>query len=370
MPRTPEEYKTLRNRFKPDNIKLIFLLESPPASGAYFYDSNSLEHEWLFKAMMKVIGFEIDELNANTKTDGLKAFKNAGNILIDASYIPVNQINDDNLRNIAIMEQFDALLTELEVLNALKKNIPIILVKSNIFALFNSCLKSKRFNIINEGIVVPFPSHGQQGRFHQRINEIFTCQKILKNEILVTKYLPYGIPCEYVKKREEVKAIILGADPSNFSNAGETVKIKTVFDLGGKDDRYFRSILTNIKEVGLNLKNIYVQNLVRNFMTEETAKNKLWLDFVEVWKPLLKQDLDLLNPRKNIPVFATAECILNALLNPDVKKISAKEYFEKCIVLKPEQNYLERTIIPCFRRHYPYQNYPLYIKFINKILSE
>lgn len=370
MPHTPEEYKTLRNRFKPDKIKLIFLLESPPVSGSYFYDPNSLEHEWLFKAMMKIIGYKFIEFNANTKFVGLNAFKEKEYLLIDASYKPVNQINDKNLRNIAIMEEFEVLMKELEELKALEKNIPIILVKANIFALFNSCLKSKGFNIINEGIVVPFPSHGQQGRFHQRINEIFTCQEILKNEKLISKYLSYGIPCEFVKKRKDVKAIILGADPSNFSNSGETVKIKTVFDLGGNDERYFRSILTNIKDVGLNLENVYVQNLVRNFMTEETAKNKFWLDFVEVWKPLLKQDIDIFNPGKNIPVFATAECILNALLNPDVKKIPAKEFFEKCIVIKPEQNYMKRTIIPCFRRHYSYKYYLDYIKYINKILSE
>lgn len=369
MPRTPEEYKSLRNKFKPNNIKFIFLLESPPVSGAYFYDPESLEHEWLFKAMMKIIGFKFGELNVQSKKSGLDAFKEAGYYLIDATYKPVNQIEDRNVRNITIMEGFDGLLNEMSELKVKDKKTPVILIKANIFALFNNCLKSKGFNIINEGIVVPFPSHGQQGRFYQRMNEIFTCQKVLKNEHLSTKYLCYGVPCEYVKKRKDVKAIILGADPSNFSNSGETVKIKTVFDLGGQDERYFRSILTNINEVGLNLKNIYVQNLVRNFMTEETAKNKLWLDFVELWKPLLKQDLDLLNPGKNIPVFATAECILNSLLNPDVKKIPAKEYFEKCIVIKPEQNFLERTIIPCFRRHYPYKDYPAYVEHIKKYVK-
>lgn len=369
MSRTPGEYKALRDKFKPDNIKFIFLLESPPASGAYFYDPDSLQNEFLFKAMMKLIGYSIHVLNRETKIQGLQKFKNEGFFLIDATYKPVNNITDLATRDQLILRDRDLLLNDLDKLGTLKNKIPVIIIKSNIFKIYNEFLLEKGYAIFNENVPVPFPATGQQGRFHQRINEIRKCHQIKNDNVLSKYYLPFGIPKEYVINRSNVKAIILGADPSNFSNSGETVKIKTVFDLGGQDERYFRSILSNINEVGLNLKNIYVQNLVRNFMTEETAKNKLWLYFVELWKPLLKQDLDLLNPDKEIPVFATAECILNSLLNPDVKKIPAKEYFEKCIVIKPEQNYLERIIIPCFRRHYPYKDYPSCVEHIKKYVK-
>ena len=139
---------------------------------------------------------------------------------------------------------------------------------------------------------MPFPSTGQQSKFHQRLNEIFCCHKILNDQKLAKSYLPCGIPHEFAVHRSQVKAIVLGADPSNFTDSGKTVKLNTVFALGSPEKRYFSAILKNLKAVDLNLGNIYVQNLVRNYMTEETSDNKLWLDFVEVWKPLLKQDLE------------------------------------------------------------------------------
>lgn len=368
MPRTPEEYKVLRNRYKPEEIKLIFLLESPPANGAYFYDPESLHNEFLFMAMMKIIGFRCDNLNREIKILGLNRFQEEGYFLIDATYQPVNDIFNPDVKNNKIFQDSELLLADLNELKAKENKTPIILVKTNIFTLYNDFLTERDFNIYNENITVPFPSTGQQISFHQRIDEVLCCHKILNDQLLAKSYLSYGIPHEYITHRAQAKAIVLGADPSNFSDSGKTVKLNTVFALGSPEKRYFKAILNNLKSVGLNLGNIYVQNLVRNYMTQETSDNKLWLNFVEIWKPLLKQDLDILNPQRNLPILATAECILNALLNHFVEKIPAKDYFEKCIVIKPEQNYLERTIIPCFRRHYAYQTYPKYADIIKKNL--
>jgi hypothetical protein len=49
-------YHKLRKKYLPDRIKLIFLLESPPASGDYFYDPAGRTTEQLFSAMMKLPG--------------------------------------------------------------------------------------------------------------------------------------------------------------------------------------------------------------------------------------------------------------------------------------------------------------------------
>lgn len=48
--------------------------------------------EPLFKAMM-----ELFDISANTKADGLKKFCELGNIIIDATYFPVDDIKNSTL---------------------------------------------------------------------------------------------------------------------------------------------------------------------------------------------------------------------------------------------------------------------------------
>jgi hypothetical protein len=50
---TPAEYLRFRERHLPNYTKIIFVLESPPKSGKYFYNSEGLVSEPLFGAMMK-----------------------------------------------------------------------------------------------------------------------------------------------------------------------------------------------------------------------------------------------------------------------------------------------------------------------------
>jgi hypothetical protein len=87
------DYRAKRNPYVPKygNRKAIFIFESPPKEGAYFYDTtNTPGKDQLFNAMM----LQILGLPKQTKVAGLRAFADAGYLLIDATYTPVN---DDNL---------------------------------------------------------------------------------------------------------------------------------------------------------------------------------------------------------------------------------------------------------------------------------
>lgn len=44
------DYIRLRDRFTPKNPTVILILESPPASGLYFYNPDGKKTEPLFKA--------------------------------------------------------------------------------------------------------------------------------------------------------------------------------------------------------------------------------------------------------------------------------------------------------------------------------
>ncbi len=158
-----KEYIAKRNKYKPENLKAIFILESPPKSGKYFYDPEGEITEPLFKAMMELIGCKPAD-----KVSGLTEFVKKGFIIVDASYTPVNHYKEGKERDQAIMIWRSTLLKDLEGLIPDKKT-PIILVKASICRLFADPLKSAGFNVINNGLTIPFPVTGQQSKFRKQI---------------------------------------------------------------------------------------------------------------------------------------------------------------------------------------------------------
>src|SRR5437763_6870777 len=54
--RDRDYYLRLRREYEPENIKLIIVGESPPASGKYFYDRTGSAKEPLFAAIMLQLG--------------------------------------------------------------------------------------------------------------------------------------------------------------------------------------------------------------------------------------------------------------------------------------------------------------------------
>ena len=158
-------YIQLRNKHLPEELKLIFILESPPASGKYFYNETGKTSEPLFNELMKAINFK----PANKK-DGLTFFKSRGFFLVDATYKPVNKLTVKERKD-TIISDFNNLVSDLENICSGNK-VPMVLVKANVCRLLEKDLLSKGFNVINRGIVIPFPSSGQQKRFHTEIKKI------------------------------------------------------------------------------------------------------------------------------------------------------------------------------------------------------
>jgi hypothetical protein len=160
-----EYYLNLRNTYLPQELKLIFILESPPASGKYFYDETGRTSEPLFNELMKALNYgPID------KKDGLSFFKSGGYFLIDSTYKPVNKLKGKERDN-TILEGFNELLSDLEVINP-DKSTPIIIVKANVCRLLETKLLSNGFKVLNKGKAIPFPSTGQQKRFQTEISGV------------------------------------------------------------------------------------------------------------------------------------------------------------------------------------------------------
>jgi hypothetical protein len=163
---TRDQYLALRNRFVPKKVKIVFILESPPASGKYFYNPAGSTKEPLFRAMMDdVLG-----INPPTKEEGLRQFAANGYFLIDSTYTPVNVLNDKKADDI-IESDFDLLIRDLTQYAG--TGTGIVLVKANICRLLEPKLTAAGFNILNRGEMIPFPGTGQQGNFRAAIRRVF-----------------------------------------------------------------------------------------------------------------------------------------------------------------------------------------------------
>jgi len=167
-------YVDLREPYRPRELRHIFVLESPPCSGKYFYDENGGTGEPLFLAMMKMMGRA-----PNDKREGLLWFKDCGYLLMDATYQPVNKGVSDGRRSQMILDDFNALVEDLLVVNP-GQTAPLILVKANSCRWLAPRLVQAGFNVLNNGAVVPFPASGQQNAFHRELAKFHTCNPCTK----------------------------------------------------------------------------------------------------------------------------------------------------------------------------------------------
>lgn len=158
-----QEYISLRNKYLPENLKVVFVLESPPEGHGYFYNPEGRVSEVLFRAFMKLIDFV-----PTNKDEGLKELAVRGYVLVNPVYIPVNKLPDREADKI-IIENYSTFLKDITGLIKNNKSTPIILVKSNILRLLEQPLLDDGFNILNKNLLIPFPLHYHVNVFLKRI---------------------------------------------------------------------------------------------------------------------------------------------------------------------------------------------------------
>ena len=169
---------------------------------------------------------------------------------------------------------------------------------------------------------------------------------------------------------KNIKAFVLGCDPTNFSDNGKLKLLNTVFGIG-EDHRYFKDILENLKLIGLHLEDIYVQNLITDYPKEETGKNKDWEKIAEEYLPHRIKEFDNIDQRRNIPILLTAERLYKFLLNKGEKPAKAEDLYKlnSPIPVPPELNKLKRPLIPLYRHfNYSLKKYPVYQQTLTEIM--
>lgn len=161
-------------------------------------------------------------------------------------------------------------------------------------------------------------------------------------------YKKHMIPKPYYEDLDKVKAILLGSNPMAVGeNAGaEYVFDLTDFNKNRGDSPIFGNIYKNLNAIGLDLWDIYAQNLCKNYFINLSVHDDKWVEIAKLWAEVIKEELDVLFD-ENIPVLVTAPWILNPLVD-DLKE--GHFYYEKQKFIEADQNKLGRTLIPFFRQ--------------------
>ncbi|MGQ8335813.1 hypothetical protein ACUNWD_04630 [Sunxiuqinia sp. A32] len=172
--------------------------------------------------------------------------------------------------------------------------------------------------------------------------------RTLKNAYLEDIIDQIPIPAPWCEDRNQVKAILLGCDPSNR----HTQIMPYVFTLGMNIpvfNSFKKAFERDLEVVGLSWNSVYVQNLCRNYFRKETSENRrIWLEASKLWIPVLDEELSKFDT--NIPVLLTSDMLFKALVtNPDAygKTIDFYECRTK-FPIDARDNLLNRPLIPFY----------------------
>jgi hypothetical protein len=168
--RDRDHYLRLRREYEPENVRLVIVAESPPASGKYFYDTSGSPKEPLFAALMLQLG-----LSPTTKETGLRELQQRGWILVDATYQPVDKLTKDarHDRDQVITRDYPLLCDDLKCLMP-DRSIPLVLIKANVCRTLEPLLLKDGFTVLNGGKAIYFPSHGQQAKFKKQFAAVLS----------------------------------------------------------------------------------------------------------------------------------------------------------------------------------------------------
>lgn len=159
------QYISLRNKYLPATLKVVFVLESPPAGHGYFYDEAGKPSEVLFRSFMSCLfGYR-----PVTKREGLEKLSKGGYLLVNPIYEPVNKL-PDHVANRLILANYNNFIQDLLELGADKARL--ILVKKNICQLLETPLLADGFNVLNQGVTVPFPLHYHLNSFTSEVQRM------------------------------------------------------------------------------------------------------------------------------------------------------------------------------------------------------
>jgi hypothetical protein len=164
-------YEDIRQKYKPDHIKILLIGESPPprpgiqSSRQFYYTDRIRKDDRLFTNTIRAIYAEAMESPEpklqEQKELWLNKFKNGGYYMIEALEDSQEHEVTKGQRQERIRDSVPRLIERLKELAS--ADTKIILIKSNVFEAAAGPLKQAGFKILNKELV-DYP-----GQFNQRV---------------------------------------------------------------------------------------------------------------------------------------------------------------------------------------------------------
>ena len=172
---TIEDYARAREKYQPHKIKILFVAESPPSSGGYFYFSETIGKDHLFRETMKALDLWPVSRPLRRGVDKrplLERFRSNGFFLIDTCELPVDKLSTTE-RMTAVRRGAVGLASRVRRLNPAH----IIVVKNTVFRPVCQALEREGLGrrILNK-TSLPFPSHGNQKKFRNNLRQMIMRQ--------------------------------------------------------------------------------------------------------------------------------------------------------------------------------------------------
>ena len=140
--------ESLRRRYCPSHVRLLFVGESPPASGRFFYQADS----GLYRAIRDAFVSALPDLQ---DADFLESFRDLGCYLVDLCGRPVDRLNGEQRREACV----DGELRLSKILGQLQPKTVITVVRS---ITANVRRAQQRANWRGLHLELPYP-----GRWHR-----------------------------------------------------------------------------------------------------------------------------------------------------------------------------------------------------------
>lgn len=131
-------YKEAAEEFLPEKIEVLFIAESPPTNGSFFFFKFAKQEILLSTITTAILGDGKGYTRNDSKIGFLKILQNRGYFLIDAVDYPINTTTDRN-RELIIQKETDNLIDRLKNLenqNKIDRKTKIILIKKSVFLMF------------------------------------------------------------------------------------------------------------------------------------------------------------------------------------------------------------------------------------------
>ena len=155
------EYKAAAERYRPVNIRVLFIAESPPAytdkaKKSYFFFERNPGSDILFATVVEAIYDANYRKSDGNKEELLRQFQTDGYWLIDAVEYPINRVNGQKIsesdRALEMRANTTNLFSRLDSLRRDKLLLPdagIILIKNLVFEILAQPLSEAGYRVLH-----------------------------------------------------------------------------------------------------------------------------------------------------------------------------------------------------------------------------